>query len=113
MKAREITAASLEALRSGKYDMVRCVVTFPPSSLSLSCSLCSALAAVGTGAAQGWLLLTLRCVSACPQHRVNYANPDMVGHTGSIPATIQAVETCDAQASRQKQSQKFAQHMGS
>lgn len=54
MKAREITAASLEALRSGKYDM----------------------------------------------HRVNYANPDMVGHTGIIPATIQAVETCDAQVAQ-------------
>ena len=27
---------------------------------------------------------------------VNYANPDMVGHTGSIPATIAAVETTDA-----------------
>ncbi len=26
---------------------------------------------------------------------VNYANPDMVGHTGSIPATIKAVETVD------------------
>jgi 2,3-bisphosphoglycerate-independent phosphoglycerate mutase len=27
---------------------------------------------------------------------VNFANPDMVGHTGSIPATIAAVETVDA-----------------
>lgn len=27
---------------------------------------------------------------------VNYANPDMVGHTGSIPAAIKAVETVDA-----------------
>ena len=27
---------------------------------------------------------------------VNYANPDMVGHTGSIPAVIEAVETADA-----------------
>jgi 2,3-bisphosphoglycerate-independent phosphoglycerate mutase len=27
---------------------------------------------------------------------VNYANPDMVGHTGSIPAVIQACETVDA-----------------
>jgi 2,3-bisphosphoglycerate-independent phosphoglycerate mutase len=27
---------------------------------------------------------------------VNFANPDMVGHTGSISATIQAVETTDA-----------------
>lgn len=26
---------------------------------------------------------------------VNYANPDMVGHTGSIPAAIRAVETVD------------------
>jgi 2,3-bisphosphoglycerate-independent phosphoglycerate mutase len=26
----------------------------------------------------------------------NYANPDMVGHTGSIPAAIKAVETVDA-----------------
>jgi 2,3-bisphosphoglycerate-independent phosphoglycerate mutase len=27
---------------------------------------------------------------------VNYANPDMVGHTGSIPATTQACEATDA-----------------
>lgn len=27
---------------------------------------------------------------------VNFANPDMVGHTGSVPATIKAVETVDA-----------------
>src|SRR5437764_1795269 len=27
---------------------------------------------------------------------VNFANPDMVGHTGSIPAVVQAVETTDA-----------------
>jgi 2,3-bisphosphoglycerate-independent phosphoglycerate mutase len=27
---------------------------------------------------------------------VNFANPDMVGHTGSIPATVRAVETADA-----------------
>jgi 2,3-bisphosphoglycerate-independent phosphoglycerate mutase len=26
---------------------------------------------------------------------VNLANPDMVGHTGSIPATVKAVETVD------------------
>jgi 2,3-bisphosphoglycerate-independent phosphoglycerate mutase len=26
---------------------------------------------------------------------VNYANPDMVGHTGSVPAAIKAVETVD------------------
>jgi 2,3-bisphosphoglycerate-independent phosphoglycerate mutase len=27
---------------------------------------------------------------------VNYANPDMVGHTGSLPAAIKAVEATDA-----------------
>jgi 2,3-bisphosphoglycerate-independent phosphoglycerate mutase len=27
---------------------------------------------------------------------INFANPDMVGHTGSIPATVRAVETVDA-----------------
>jgi 2,3-bisphosphoglycerate-independent phosphoglycerate mutase len=27
---------------------------------------------------------------------VNFANPDMVGHTGSIPAVVKAVETTDA-----------------
>jgi 2,3-bisphosphoglycerate-independent phosphoglycerate mutase len=27
--------------------------------------------------------------------RINYASPDMVGHTGSLEATIQACETCD------------------
>jgi 2,3-bisphosphoglycerate-independent phosphoglycerate mutase len=27
---------------------------------------------------------------------VNFANPDMVGHTGSIPAVVKAVETADA-----------------
>jgi len=26
---------------------------------------------------------------------VNFANPDMVGHTGSIPAVVEAVETVD------------------
>jgi 2,3-bisphosphoglycerate-independent phosphoglycerate mutase len=26
---------------------------------------------------------------------VNFANPDMVGHTGSIPAVLKAVETAD------------------
>jgi 2,3-bisphosphoglycerate-independent phosphoglycerate mutase len=50
MKAREITAAGKEALKSGKYDVVR----------------------------------------------VNYANPDMVGHTGDLAATVAACEECDA-----------------
>jgi len=27
---------------------------------------------------------------------VNFANPDMVGHTGSIPAAVKAVEAADA-----------------
>jgi 2,3-bisphosphoglycerate-independent phosphoglycerate mutase len=31
---------------------------------------------------------------------VNFANPDMVGHTGAIPAVVQAVETADAQLGR-------------
>jgi 2,3-bisphosphoglycerate-independent phosphoglycerate mutase len=31
---------------------------------------------------------------------VNFANPDMVGHTGSLPAAIRAVETVDYQAGR-------------
>jgi 2,3-bisphosphoglycerate-independent phosphoglycerate mutase len=50
MKAAEITAAAKEALRSGKYSMVR----------------------------------------------VNYANPDMVGHTGDLAACRVACETVDA-----------------
>ncbi len=31
---------------------------------------------------------------------LNYANPDMVGHTGSLPAAIKAVETIDASLKR-------------
>jgi 2,3-bisphosphoglycerate-independent phosphoglycerate mutase len=31
---------------------------------------------------------------------VNYANPDMVGHTGVLQAAVQAVETVDACAAR-------------
>jgi 2,3-bisphosphoglycerate-independent phosphoglycerate mutase len=50
MKASEITAAGIEALRSGKYGMVR----------------------------------------------INYANPDMVGHTGDLPATREACAHVDA-----------------
>jgi 2,3-bisphosphoglycerate-independent phosphoglycerate mutase len=49
MKAREITAAGKEALRSGKYDQVR----------------------------------------------INFANPDMVGHTGDLAATISCCELVD------------------
>jgi 2,3-bisphosphoglycerate-independent phosphoglycerate mutase len=51
MKAPEITAAGIEALRSRRFDVVR----------------------------------------------INYANPDMVGHTGDLAATIQACEVVDAQ----------------
>ena len=32
--------------------------------------------------------------------RINYANPDMVGHTGNLAATITAVEHCDAELGR-------------
>eukprot|EP00192_Tetraselmis_astigmatica_P002898 CAMPEP_0117687604 /NCGR_PEP_ID=MMETSP0804-20121206/23238_1 /TAXON_ID=1074897 /ORGANISM="Tetraselmis astigmatica, Strain CCMP880" /LENGTH=555 /DNA_ID=CAMNT_0005499707 /DNA_START=25 /DNA_END=1692 /DNA_ORIENTATION=- len=49
MKAREICEAAKEAMRSGKYQMVR----------------------------------------------VNFANPDMVGHTGDLKATKVACEICD------------------
>eukprot|EP00967_Tisochrysis_lutea_P098832 scaffold146297_cov26-Tisochrysis_lutea.AAC.2 len=49
MKAAEITMAGIEALKSGRYDVVR----------------------------------------------VNFANPDMVGHTGDMNATVSACETCD------------------
>jgi 2,3-bisphosphoglycerate-independent phosphoglycerate mutase len=31
---------------------------------------------------------------------LNFANPDMVGHTGVIPAVVRAVETVDAQLAR-------------
>ena len=31
---------------------------------------------------------------------VNFANPDMVGHTGVIPAVVEAVEATDAQLAR-------------
>jgi 2,3-bisphosphoglycerate-independent phosphoglycerate mutase len=31
---------------------------------------------------------------------VNFANPDMVGHTGSIPAAVEAVEAVDASLGR-------------
>jgi 2,3-bisphosphoglycerate-independent phosphoglycerate mutase len=50
MSAPELTDRAVEAIRSGKYDLIV----------------------------------------------LNYANPDMVGHTGSLPAAIKAVETVDA-----------------
>jgi 2,3-bisphosphoglycerate-independent phosphoglycerate mutase len=50
MSAPELTAKAVEAIRSGKYDLIV----------------------------------------------LNYANPDMVGHTGSLSAAIKAVETVDA-----------------
>jgi len=49
MSAPELTEKAVEAIRSGKYDLIV----------------------------------------------LNYANPDMVGHTGSLPAAIKAVETVD------------------
>jgi 2,3-bisphosphoglycerate-independent phosphoglycerate mutase len=49
MSAPELTRRAVEAIGSGKYDLVV----------------------------------------------MNYANPDMVGHTGSLPAAIRAVETVD------------------
>uniref|UniRef100_A0A7R9VFU8 phosphoglycerate mutase (2,3-diphosphoglycerate-independent) n=1 Tax=Chlamydomonas euryale TaxID=1486919 RepID=A0A7R9VFU8_9CHLO len=50
MKAKEITAAGIEALKTGRYKMVR----------------------------------------------INYANPDMVGHTGDLEATKTSCEVVDA-----------------
>jgi 2,3-bisphosphoglycerate-independent phosphoglycerate mutase len=50
MSAPELTQKAVDAIRSGKYDLIV----------------------------------------------LNYANPDMVGHTGSLPAAIKAVETVDA-----------------
>jgi 2,3-bisphosphoglycerate-independent phosphoglycerate mutase len=49
MKAAEIAMAGVEALKSGRFDVVR----------------------------------------------INFANPDMVGHTGDMDATVVACETCD------------------
>jgi 2,3-bisphosphoglycerate-independent phosphoglycerate mutase len=49
MSAPELTDKAVDAIRSGKYDLIV----------------------------------------------MNYANPDMVGHTGSLPAAIKAVETVD------------------
>ena len=54
MSAPELTAKAVEAIRSGKYDLIV----------------------------------------------LNYANADMVGHTGSLPAAIKAVETVDAALGR-------------
>src|SRR5260370_11025467 len=44
--------------------------------------------------------LTDKAVEAINSHQydlivLNYANPDMVGHTGSLPAAIKAVEAVD------------------
>ena len=50
MSALELTRKAVEAISSGKYDLIV----------------------------------------------LNYANPDMVGHTGSLPAAVTAVETVDA-----------------
>lgn len=35
------------------------------------------------------------CLQPLPQVRINYANPDMVGHTGDLQATIHSCETVD------------------
>jgi 2,3-bisphosphoglycerate-independent phosphoglycerate mutase len=45
--------------------------------------------------------LTHKAVAAIASNKydlivLNFANPDMVGHTGSLPAAIKAVETVDA-----------------
>lgn len=104
MKAREITAAALEALRSGKYDMVSPqrpaleAGRAGPSAGGGAQHPCLHPASPGRAAPRCARFVTEHPLRLAPQHRVNYANPDMVGHTGILPATIQAVETCDAQA---------------
>ena len=70
MKAPEITAAGIEALRSKRYDVRPCARArdrAPPYA------------------------------PAAQVVRVNYANPDMVGHTGDLEATKKACEVVDAQ----------------
>ena len=54
MSAPELTDKAVEAIRSGKYDLIV----------------------------------------------LNFANPDMVGHTGSLPAVIEAVQTVDTSLGR-------------
>jgi 2,3-bisphosphoglycerate-independent phosphoglycerate mutase len=54
MSAPEVTNRAVDAIKSGKYDLIV----------------------------------------------LNYANPDMVGHTGNLAATIKAVETVDAELGR-------------
>lgn len=54
MSAPEVTEKAVDAIRSGRYDLIV----------------------------------------------LNYANPDMVGHTGNLPAAIKAVETVDAGVAR-------------
>jgi len=42
--------------------------------------------------------ITSRLIKELPKHNftlANFANPDMVGHTGNIPACIKAIEACD------------------
>ena len=46
------------------------------------------------------LLTTLRLHSKTKFIRVNYANPDMVGHTGNFAATVRAIEVVDAELGR-------------
>lgn len=54
MSAPEVTNRAVDAIKSGKYDLIV----------------------------------------------LNYANPDMVGHTGNLAAAIKAVETVDAELGR-------------
>ena len=50
----------------------------------------------GDGCGRGHERLTAALADGFSFAIVNFANPDMVGHTGSIPAAVRAVETVDA-----------------
>lgn len=53
--------------------------------------------------------ITDRLIAVLPQYDfviMNYANPDMVGHTGNLPATIQALEILDKELARLYQAVK-------
>lgn len=112
MKAYEITEAGKEALRSGKYKMVRgrlghkgaqallmAAAQREGPQLVQACMHIMQVDCHGTHCChQSHSHPHLRhalCVCPCPQVRINYANPDMVGHTGDLKASIHACAVVD------------------
>lgn len=121
MKAYEITEAGKEALRSGKYKMVRQagaqgVQALLAAARGKGANLCrrtqmmdfifrcsSHIMQVDCHGTHCLLSLPpppppaswAVCVCPCPQVRINYANPDMVGHTGDLKASIHACAVVD------------------